>query len=221
MKKKTEGDPAREVDERPHYFAVRLQKSSIEFYRTLPQATRENFEKCVKAFREHYSEHPVVFPGPLARRVQQPGEKLIDLEQLALKAYPTELQDIRDHLALRGFLVRINHSQVRLDLRKQIGDNQGDTFEIDSVQYLPDHDKKSNILTIVKFSDSITAKIVRAWNKKYLSSKLDRKRNLVVQLKFSCSVDLRQPVVFPGRLARRVPQPEKLIDFVEIYSNWL
>ena len=43
--------------------------------------------------------------------------------------------------------------------------------------------KTPNILTIVKFSDSITAKIVRAGNKKYLTSKLDRKRNLVDQLK--------------------------------------
>ena len=60
---------------------------------------------------------------------------------------------------------------------------QGDTFEIDSVQNFFDEDKKPNILTIVKFSDSITAKIVRAGNKKYLTSTLDRKRNLVVQLK--------------------------------------
>ena len=60
---------------------------------------------------------------------------------------------------------------------------QGDTFEIDSVQYLFDQDKKPNILTIVKFSDSVAAKIFRAGNKKYLTSKLDRKRNLVVQLK--------------------------------------
>ena len=52
---------------------------------------------------------------------------------------------------------------------------KGDTFEIDLVQYLFDQDKKPNILTIVKFSDSITAKIVRAGNKKYLTSKLDRK----------------------------------------------
>ena len=60
---------------------------------------------------------------------------------------------------------------------------QGDTIEIDSVQYLFNQDKKPNILTIVKFSDSITAKIVCAGNKKYLASTLDRKRNLVVQLK--------------------------------------
>ena len=59
---------------------------------------------------------------------------------------------------------------------------QGDTFEIDSVQYLFDQDKKPIILMIVKFSDSIRAKIVCAGNKKYLTSKLDRKRNLVVQL---------------------------------------
>ena len=39
-----------------------------------------------------------------------------------MKAYPTESQDIRDHLVLRGFLEGINYSQVRLDLRKQICD---------------------------------------------------------------------------------------------------
>ena len=59
----------------------------------------------------------------------------------------------------------------------------GDTFEIDSVQHFFDQDKKPNILTIVKFSDSIRAKIFRAGNTKYLTSTLDRKRNLVVQLK--------------------------------------
>ena len=53
---------------------------------------------------------------------------------------------------------------------------QGDTFEIDSVQYFFDQDKKPNILTIVKFSDSITAKIVRAGDKKYLTSTLDGKK---------------------------------------------
>ena len=124
--KRTAGDPAREVDERPNYFALRLQKSAVEFYRTLPQATRENYDECVKAFRGHYSKKPVVVRGRLARRVLQPGEKLTDflgdLKQLALKAYPTDSQDIRDHLVLGGFLEGINHSQVRLDLRKQIGD---------------------------------------------------------------------------------------------------
>ena len=124
--KRTEGVPARKIDERPHYFALRLQKSAIEFYRTLPQATRENYDECVKDFREHYSEKPFVFRGRLARCVQQRGEKLTDflgdLKQLALKAYPTDSEDIRDHLVLRGFLKGINHSQVRLDLRKQIGE---------------------------------------------------------------------------------------------------
>ena len=48
--KRTEGDPAREVDEQPHYFALRPQKSAIEFYRTLPQATRENYDEWVKVF---------------------------------------------------------------------------------------------------------------------------------------------------------------------------
>ena len=126
--KRTEAYPAREVDERPHYFAHRLQKSAIEFYRTLPQATRENYDDFVKVFREHNSEKPAIFRGRLARRVQQPGEKLTDLlgdlKELALKVYPTESQDIRDYLVLRGFSEGINHSQVRLDLREQISDKK-------------------------------------------------------------------------------------------------
>ena len=46
--KRNEGDPAREVDERPHYFALRLQKSAIEFYRTLPQARKKNMMNALK-----------------------------------------------------------------------------------------------------------------------------------------------------------------------------
>ena len=46
-RKRTEGDPARQIEERPHYFALRkiclMGKSAREFCRTLPQATRENY----------------------------------------------------------------------------------------------------------------------------------------------------------------------------------
>ena len=91
---KSKRDPAPEADERPHYLALRLQKSTIEFCRPLPQVTRENYDEYVKAFPEHYSENSVVFRGRLARRVQQPGKKLRDflrdLKQLAMKTYPTE-----------------------------------------------------------------------------------------------------------------------------------
>ena len=117
---------AREIDERPHYFALRLQKSAIEFHRTLPQNVRGSYDETVKAFRNHYSEKPIVFRGRLARRVQHPGEKLTDflgdLKHVAHKAYPEESQDIRDHSVLRDFLEGIHHSQVRLDLRKTLED---------------------------------------------------------------------------------------------------
>lgn len=115
-----------EVDDRPHYFALRLQKSAIDFYRTLSEDTRKSYDETVAAFRQHYNEKPVVFRGRLARRVQQPGEKLTDflgdLQQLALKAYPNESAEIREHLILRGFLEGIQNTQVRLDLRKSLGD---------------------------------------------------------------------------------------------------
>ena len=44
------GGAAREIDERLHYFALRLQKSAIEFYRTLPQNVRDSYDETVKAF---------------------------------------------------------------------------------------------------------------------------------------------------------------------------
>ena len=104
-------------------------KDFIEFYRTLPQGTRENYDECVKVFRGHYSKKPVVFQGCPAHRVH-PGEKLTDLKQLVWKAFSTESKDIRDHLVLRGFLEGIKHSQVKLDLRKQIEDKD---IEIEAI----------------------------------------------------------------------------------------
>ena len=44
------------------------------------------------------------------------------MQTLALKAYPQESNEIREHLFSRGFLQGIEISQVRLGLRKNIGD---------------------------------------------------------------------------------------------------
>ena len=44
------------------------------------------------------------------------------MQTLALKAYPQESHEIIEHLILRGFLEGIENSQVRLDLRKNLGD---------------------------------------------------------------------------------------------------
>ena len=156
--KRTEGDPAREVDDRPHYFAISLQKSAIEFYRTLPQATRENYDECVKAFREHYSKKPVVFRGRLARRVQQPGEKLKeflgDLKQLALRAYPTETQDIRGltivGLTIGGDFQRqdlVNETDV-LEERNRLG---GTTGRVSSAEPVDKKDTFRGIVEIVSY----------------------------------------------------------------------
>ena len=126
QRKETVNGAEDQIDERPHYFALRLQKSAIDFYGTLSEDTRKDYDETVKALRQYYNEKPVVFRGRLARRVQQPGEKLTDflgdLQTLALKAYPQESNKIREHLILRGFLEGIENSQVRLDLRKNLGD---------------------------------------------------------------------------------------------------
>ena len=126
QRKETVNGAETEIDERPHYFALRLQKSAIDFYRTLSGDTRKSYGEITKAFRQHYNEKPLVFRGRLARRVQQPVEKLTDflgdLQTLALKAYPQESNEIREHLSLRGFLEGIENSQVRLYLRKNLGD---------------------------------------------------------------------------------------------------
>ena len=44
------------------------------------------------------------------------------MQTLALKAYSQEYNEIGEHLILRGVLQGIAISQVRLDLRKNIGD---------------------------------------------------------------------------------------------------
>ena len=108
QRKETVNGAETEIDERPHYFGLRLQKLAIDFYRTLSKDTRKSCDEAVKTFRQHYNEKPVVFRGRLARRVQQTGEKLTDflgdLQILALKIYPQESNEIREYLILRGFL---------------------------------------------------------------------------------------------------------------------
>ena len=62
-----------QIDDRPHYFALRLQKSAIDFYRTLTDAQKACYDELKKAFRTHYTEKAVVFRGRLARRTQTRG----------------------------------------------------------------------------------------------------------------------------------------------------
>ena len=95
QRKETVNGAETEIDERPHYFALRLQNLAIDFYRTLSEDTSESSDETVKAFRQHYNETPVVFRVRLARNVQQPGQKLTDflgdLQTLVLKAYHRSL----------------------------------------------------------------------------------------------------------------------------------
>ena len=65
-----------EIVERPHYFALRLQTSAIEFYRTFTDAQKGSYDETVSAFRNDYIEKPVVFRGQLASRIQHPAETL-------------------------------------------------------------------------------------------------------------------------------------------------
>ena len=124
QRKDTVNGAETEIDERPHYSALRLQKSAIDFYRTLSEDKRKSYDE--RPFRQHYNEKSVVFRGRLARRVLQSGEKLTDFlgdfQTLALKAYPQASNEIREHLILRGFLEGIEKNQVRLNLRKNLGD---------------------------------------------------------------------------------------------------
>ena len=69
QRKETEKGTETEIDERPHYFALSLQKLAIDFYCTLSKDTRKSYDET---FRQHYNEKPVVFGGRLARSVQQP-----------------------------------------------------------------------------------------------------------------------------------------------------
>ena len=51
QRKETENGAETEIDEQPHYFALRLQKSAIDFYRTLSEETRKSYDETVKSFQ--------------------------------------------------------------------------------------------------------------------------------------------------------------------------
>ena len=61
-----------ELGERPHYFELRLQKSAIDFYRTLTDAQKGSYDETLKASR---TKKPLVFWGQLARLIQYPENK--------------------------------------------------------------------------------------------------------------------------------------------------
>ena len=61
QRKETGKTAENEIDERPHYFALKLQKSFIDFYRTLLENTRKSYDETVKAFRQLFNEKPIVF----------------------------------------------------------------------------------------------------------------------------------------------------------------
>ena len=49
--KKVNGE--KESDERPHYFALRLQQSALDFYRTLSEDTRKSYDEIVRVFKQN------------------------------------------------------------------------------------------------------------------------------------------------------------------------
>ena len=62
-----------------------MQNSAIEFYCTLPEATRNNYDDTVKAYQWQHSEKPVVFFGRQVRRVQQAIEKLTNILEAVIR----------------------------------------------------------------------------------------------------------------------------------------
>ena len=64
-----------EINERPHYFALRIQISATDFYRILTDANVTKYYETVRAFETHCTVKPVLFNGGLARGMQHPSEK--------------------------------------------------------------------------------------------------------------------------------------------------
>ena len=109
-------------DKRHTIFPLRLRNSAIEFYQSLDTATKGDYDKLKAAFENQYLEPAEFFRGALRKRVQGETEKvsefLSDLWLLARKAYPTDSEDIRNHLVLQAFMEGSFNPQVRIELRK-------------------------------------------------------------------------------------------------------
>ena len=65
-----------EVDERPHYFTLMLQKSATDLFCTLPEDPRSGFDETVKPARQDYNEKLVMTTVRPASWVQQSAEKI-------------------------------------------------------------------------------------------------------------------------------------------------
>ena len=75
------------TDNRPCYFALRLEGNALQFYTTLTMARQQNFDQLVAAFRTTYTTDVEVLEAKLKAARQQPNQTvaafLCDVRPLA------------------------------------------------------------------------------------------------------------------------------------------
>ena len=106
---------------RPHYFALRLQGNSLQFYTTLSSAQQADFSLLVDAFRQNYTMNVDILNGKLKAAQQQPNQDfsafLCDIRALKPRAYRA-LPHLVEPIVLASFIEGLNASTRRWDLRK-------------------------------------------------------------------------------------------------------
>ena len=79
------------TDNRPNYFAIRLEGNALHFYTTLTVAQQQNFDQLVAAFRTTYTTNVEVLKAKLKAARQQPNQTiaafLCDNRTLARRVY--------------------------------------------------------------------------------------------------------------------------------------
>ena len=109
------------TDNRPNYFALRLERNALHFYTTLTVAQQQNFDQLVAVFRTTYTTNIEVLKAKLKTARQQPNQTiaafLCDIRTLASRVYRGQ-SHIEEQMVLTSFIEGLNDAQLRWELRK-------------------------------------------------------------------------------------------------------
>ena len=108
-------------DNRPHYFAFRLQANALHFYTTLSAAQQTDFNLLVDAFRQNYTTNVDILKARLKAARQQPNQDisafLCDIRTLAGRAYRA-FPHLVEQIVLTSFIEGLSDATLRWELRK-------------------------------------------------------------------------------------------------------
>ena len=109
------------TDNRPYYFALRLEGNGLHFYTTVTAAQQQKFDQLVTDFCTTYTTNVEVLKAKLKTARQQPNQTtaafLCGVRTLARRVYRGQPLN-EEQIVLTSFIEKLHDAQLRWELRR-------------------------------------------------------------------------------------------------------